>query len=170
MCHSQVSTLPRPGPTRPPARTAPVVPNRGRERHPHDGSRTCLEARQAIPCLDADDDETEIPTATRRFTVMETLSGLPDDSREADEKEEERRVRDLRGRVKVARAVVSTMPGIAEVLARDWRRAAAFYARLGVTERMIRQGVPLSSDDSADAVSSPHLRMLRGSFAGGRTE
>ena len=48
----------------------------------------------------------------------------------------------MRGRVKQARAVVANMPGLAETLAGDWRKAAAFYARFGVTETMFRLGVP----------------------------
>ena len=32
----------------------------------------------------------EFPTPTRRFMVWETTSGLPDDSREEDEREAER--------------------------------------------------------------------------------
>jgi hypothetical protein len=51
-------------------------------------------------------------------------SGLHDDSREEDEREEERRLSDPRGRVKAARAVVATTPGLAETLAKDWRKAA----------------------------------------------
>ena len=68
----------------------------------------------------------EFPTPTRRFTVWETTSGLPDDSREEDEKEGERRLRDLRGRVKTARAVVARTPGLAETLAGDWWKAGRF--------------------------------------------
>jgi len=67
---------------------------------------------------------------------------LPDDSREEDERQEERRLRDLRGRVKLARATVSRTPGIAETLATDWQRAARFYARFGITEAMLRNWVP----------------------------
>lgn len=51
-------------------------------------------------------------------------SGLLDDSRKEDEREEERRLRGLRGRVKAAKAVVATTPGLAETLAKDWRKAA----------------------------------------------
>ena len=72
---------------------------------------------------------------------METTSGLPDDSREADEEEAERRLRDLRGRVKAARALVSSTPGLAETLRGDWRKAACFYTRCGLTERQFRNGV-----------------------------
>ena len=114
-------------------------------RRVHDGSRTRAEARVAIPSLEEPE---EIPTPTRRFTVWETTSGLANDSREEDERQEERRLRDLRGRVKRARAVVAGTPGLAEVLAGDWRRTALFYARLGVTEEMFRRGV---ADDIAES-------------------
>ena len=133
-------SAPRPAPTRPaPALTVAAVSDRGRDRRPHDGSRTCLEARIAIPSMGEAD---ELPSPTRRFTVFETTSGLPDDSREAEERTEERRLRDLRGRVKAARAVAATTPRLAETLAGDWRKAARFYARFGVTEAQFGHGVP----------------------------
>jgi hypothetical protein len=73
--------------------------------------------------------------------VWETTSGLPDDSREEDERREARRLRDLRGRVKAARALVSRTPGLAAILAEDWRRAAMFNARFGLTAPQLVQGV-----------------------------
>ena len=109
---------------------------------PHDGSRTRVKARVAFPTLE---EQEEIPTPTRRFTVWETTSGLPDDSREEDERREERRLRDLRGRVKRARAVAASTPGLAETLAGNWRKAASFYARCGITEQMFRSGLPSDS-------------------------
>ncbi len=71
----------------------------------------------------------EIATPTRRFSLLEITSGLPDDSWEADEKQEERRLHDLRARRKMAWSVVSTTPGLAETVAADWQPAARFYAR-----------------------------------------
>ena len=59
------------------------------------------------------------PTPTRRFTVWETTSGLPEVSREVDERPAEGRLRDLRGRVEVARAIVSNTSGLEETLVRD---------------------------------------------------
>ena len=56
-------------------------------------------SRVAFPPVEVDD---EIPTPTRQFAVDEITSGLPDDSREEDERQEERRLRDLRGRVRAA--------------------------------------------------------------------
>ena len=111
------------------------APNRDVARRIHDGSRSRAKARAAIPSLEEPE---EIPTPTRRFSVWETTSGLHDDSREEDEREAERRLRDLRGRVKAARAVVSGAPGLAETLARDWRKAARLYARFGITEEMFQ--------------------------------
>ena len=134
-------SAPRPAPTRPaPALAVPTVRGEAPAPRPHDGSRTRVEAMVAFPSM-----EDEIPTPTRRFTVWETLSGVPDDSREADEKEAERQLRDLRGRVKAARALVSSTPGLSEVLAGDWKKAARFYAGYGITEEMLRPGV-LSAD------------------------
>ena len=132
-------TTPKPSIPRPAAVATPsALPTRDLARRSHDGSRTRVEARVAFSSVA---EEEEIPTPTRRFTVMEILSGLPDDSREADEKEAECRLRDLRGRVKAARAFVSSTPGLVETLVGDWRRAAWFYARCGITEPAFWFGV-----------------------------
>ena len=145
---------PRPAPTRPaPALGVPAALNRGRERRHHDGAKTCLEARIAIPSVE---DAEEIPTPRRRFTVWETTSGLPDDSREADEKEAERQLRDLRGRVKAARARVSSTPGLSEILANDWGKAARFYTGYGITEEMLRYGVLGSTVGSSPRFAPDH--------------
>ncbi len=98
-----------------------------------DYSRTRFESRVAFGGPDEGEDAEEIATPTRQFSLLELTSGLPDDSREADEKQKERRLRDLRGRVKAARAVVSRTPELAEILANDWQKVAAFYARFEVT-------------------------------------
>jgi hypothetical protein len=44
----------------------------------------------------------------------------------------ERRLYEMRARVKAARALVAKTPGLTEVLQADWRKAARFYARFGV--------------------------------------
>jgi hypothetical protein len=90
----------------------------------------------------SDEDAEEIATPTRRFSIYEVTSGLPDDSREADERAAVRRLRDLRGRVKAARATISATPGAEQVLRRDRIKGAQFYARLGISERMFGHGVP----------------------------
>jgi hypothetical protein len=137
----------------PPKPFAPrLVPSVVRDLDPvrrlHVGSRTCAEARVAY--RDGDEDAEEIETPTRRFSVYETTSGLPDDSREADESDVARQLRELRARVKAARAIVSTTPGLAEELSGDWQKAARFYARFGITEGLVRFGVPgLSCVESA---------------------
>lgn len=100
------------------------------------------ESRLAFP--GAGEDVEGPPSTARRFTLLEITSGLPDDSREADERQEKRVLRDLRGRVKAARAVVATTPGLAETLTSDWQKAARFYARFGITEAMLRKGTPSS--------------------------
>ena len=92
----------------------------------------------------------ERPCSTPRFTVWEVTSGLPDDSREADERSAERRLRDLRGRVKAARAALSANPGRQEALRDDWRREAAFYARFGITQAQFRDGA------ASEAVEAAH--------------
>lgn len=90
-------------------------------------------------------------TLTRTLSVEEITSGLHDASPGADEREAERQLRDLRGRVKVARAVVARTPGLVETPAKDWRKAAMFYARFGVTEGMLRHGM----------AATPYARDLR---------
>jgi hypothetical protein len=90
----------------------------------------------------ADEDSEELATPTQSFRAGEVTSVLPDDSREEDERAEKRKLRGLRARVKVARAVVATTPRLAEALASDWRKAARFYARFGVAQTTLRHGVP----------------------------
>jgi hypothetical protein len=106
------------------------------------GTRTRAEARVAYRDTDEDAEPEEVVTQCRRFTVLEITSGLADDSREADEKQVERRLRDLRARVKLARATVSRTPGLAEILAADWKKTAGFYTRFGISESMFGHGVP----------------------------
>jgi hypothetical protein len=119
----------------------------------HDGSRTCAEARVAY--RDGDDDAEEIVTLTRTFSVYETTSGLPDDSREEDERVAARSLRERRARVRAAREVVATTPGLAETLQRDRRKAAPFFYRFGITEDWLRRGVPSSSIDASQDPALP---------------
>jgi hypothetical protein len=134
----EVSLLrrPVPAPPQPPAR--PAVPPRV-----HDGRATHVEARLAFPGEGEDESDS---LQGRRFSVWETTSGLPDDSREADERAVARALHDLRGRVKAARAAVSTSPGVDVVLRQDWVRAAQFYAKFGITEQEFRHGAPAADD------------------------
>jgi hypothetical protein len=110
----------------------------------------------------------EVVTPTLELSFGLITIGLPDDSREADGRAAERRLRELRTRVKAARAaisatpraeevlqrdwvkaaraVVSTTPGLAETLAGDWQKAARFCARFGVTETCFRNGIPSGGD------------------------
>ena len=103
---------------------------------PRDSSQTRFESRLAFGAEDVDEVDALIDPAaeTRRFSLFETTSGLPDDSRDEDERWEERQLRDLRGRVKAARAAISAAPGAGEVLRQDRVKAAWFYARFGITE------------------------------------
>jgi len=110
-----------------------------------DYSRTRFESRVAFGGPDEGEDAEELnATPARQFSLLEITSGLPDDSREADERAAERRVRELRGRVKGARAVIATTPGLSETLARDWRKAAQFYVRFRITEPLFRYGASAS--------------------------
>jgi hypothetical protein len=125
----------------------PVAPKPAGSRHSHDFSRTSFESRIAFAV--PDDEPDEVAVQGRRFSLLEITSGLPDDSREADERATARHLRDLRGCVKAARATVAATPGLAEVLQSDWKRAAGFYARFGVTEGQLRCGVPFDASNSA---------------------
>jgi len=115
-----------------------------------DYSRTRFESRVAFGGPDEGEDAEEVVTPTRRFSVLETTSGLPDDSREADARQEGRRLRDLRARVKAARAVVSTTPGLAETIAADWQKAARLFAQFGISESQFQQGVRETPRDESD--------------------
>ena len=97
-----------------------------------------------------DEDAEEIATPTRRFNLLEITSGLPDDSREVDERAAERRLHDMRGRVKAARAAISITPGAEAVLEQDWIRAARFYTSFGITEEQFRRGVCDVPKDEGD--------------------
>jgi hypothetical protein len=119
-------------------------------RVPRDGSRTRAEARVAFRDADLDDDGVD----SRRFSLVEITSGLPDDSREADERAAARQLRDVRARVKAARAVVGGTPGLSETLQADWKKAAAFYGRFGITDGQFRRGVP------ADGVMAAYVRRV----------
>jgi hypothetical protein len=135
---------PRPTlPTVSAARTLPSVS--AATPRPHDGSRTHAEARTVYRV-----DE----SASARFSEWDITSGLPDDSREEDERQEDRHLRDLRGRVKLARAVASKNPSVAEALSRDWRKAARFYAAFAITEAEFRHGVPVARA-AADSDQNP---------------
>ncbi len=112
---------------------------------------TAIEPRIAYPTPGSEPEE--FATADRSFRLREITSGLPDDSREEDDRWEARRGRDLRRRVKAARAVVSTTPGLAETLVRDWQRATRFYAWFGITETMFQHGVLDRFDLRASATS-----------------
>jgi hypothetical protein len=100
-----------------------------------------------------------VVTPCRRFTVHEITSGLPDDSREADERAAERRLRDLRARVKAERAVVANTPGLAEMLQSDWQKAAIFFFRFGMTEGQFRNGVPALGRDPGSDESDVAFRL-----------
>jgi hypothetical protein len=119
-----------------------------------DYSRTRFESRVAFGGPDGDEDPEEIATPARQFSLLEITSGLPDDSREEDERASGQRLRDVRARVKAARAMVASTPGLAETLQRDWKKAARFYTRFGITEGQFRNGVALVIEEDADHVET----------------
>jgi hypothetical protein len=143
---TQAVPAPQSGPKPPEPRSRAVGAPRG---PPRDGSRTRAEARTAY--REGDDEEGEEVPSRSRLTVWDTTSGLPDDSREADERGAERRLRDLRGRVKAARAAISASPGAAEAIRADWRRGAGFLARFRITQVQFRQGVPSEAGGPQEA-------------------
>lgn len=96
----------------------------------------------AFPSAGDGEDAKERATPTRMFSWRDVTSGLPDDSREGDERQEALQLKNLRGRMKRARAIAACTPGLVEVLASDWKKAARFYARFGITEGEFRHGVP----------------------------
>jgi hypothetical protein len=117
--------------------------------------RTRFESRVAFGGPDEGEDAEEIATPTRQFSLLEITSGLLDDSREADERAEQRRLRDLRGRVKAARAAISTTPGAGEVLRQNWVKAARFYAKFIITETQFWIGVPADMGESGEGRLDP---------------
>jgi len=133
---------PAPSP-RPPAGPRPPTTRRPLQY----STRTRAEARVALQEADLEGEDAPV---SRGFSLFDITSGLPDDSREADERAAARQLRDLRARVKAARAVVAAHPGMAEILARDWHKAACFYARFGITEGQFRGGVPTESSGVLD--------------------
>jgi len=142
------STSPEPSRLRGPAPRQFPSPRFG------DYSRTRFESRVAFGGPDEDAEDERIATPSRQFSLLEITSGFPDDSREADERVAARNLRELRARVKAARALVTTAPGLAETLARDWRKAARFYARFGITKALFRDGVAASEPHGIVAKSS----------------
>jgi len=144
------------GPEASPQEACPAVPIVQRFPSPRFGdySRTRFESRVAFG--GPEEDSEEVTTPTRQFSLLEITSGLPDDSREEDERAAARALREVRARVKAARVTVSTTPELAETLARDWQKAARFYARHRVTEKMFRHGV------SSDALGISKWESLEG--------
>src|SRR5208283_566755 len=129
------------GPDANPQQSRPAGPATPRFPTPRfsDYSRTRFESRVAFG--GPDEDAEEVATPTRQFSLLEITSGMPDDSREADERAEAQRLRDLRGRVKAARAAISAAPDAEAILRQDRVKAARFYASFGITEAAFRHGV-----------------------------
>ena len=147
-CHEAANPFPDlpaiHGPDARPQPPRPAGPETRRFPRPRFGdySRTRFESRVAFGGPDEDAVDEFIATPTRQFSLLEITSGLPDDSLEADEQAAASHLRELRGRVKAARAAISATPGAEEVLQQDWMRAARFYAGFGITEKQFRRGIP----------------------------
>ena len=138
----------------PPAAT--VVPRWHSPRRMRDGSRARFESRIALPEVGEESKGWE----GRQFSLLEITSGLPDDSREADEREVERRLRDLRGRVEAARAVIARTPGLFDLLAREPDKARMFCARRGIAERTLVDGAD-AGDLDEDGLADVFERLLQ---------
>ena len=123
------------GPRGPPG-PRPSIAARNAPRVAHDGSRTRTEARIAFPVDDLD----PAPPFLGRFTLHDITSGLPDDSREADERRAERELRELRGRVKAAWSALAALPGALDRMQSDPRRLAAFYHLWGIDQDRFQEG------------------------------
>ena len=97
--------------------------------------RTRFGSRVAFDGSDENEGADEVIAAhSRKFSLLEIASGLPDASREADERSADRRLRGTRGRLKATGAEISTTSGAGVVLRQDWIRAARFYASHGVAD------------------------------------
>jgi hypothetical protein len=82
------------------------------------------------------------PFGQREFDDHDIVANLPDDSREEQELNMRRYLRDQRSRVKSVRAVISADPEVAQTLATNPEKARAFYAIHHVTEAQVKGGVP----------------------------
>ena len=147
-------------PPQPPA--APDPPRRPPPNFPagalrRDYSRSRAESRTFHRFAGEEKDEayadvdSEDPSTTRRFTAWETTRGLPDDDRVEDERRAARALRDLRARVKAARALVARTPGLGAVLSSDPARAARFYAGFRITEQLLVAGACEADPPDASA-------------------
>ncbi|HZY92863.1 MAG TPA: hypothetical protein VFG07_08885 [Thermoplasmata archaeon] len=144
-----------PKPPRGPSPSTAATPNPETRLVAHDYSRTRAETRVAIRDTADDLADPWAPILGSRFSLRDVTSGLPDDSRDADERRGERALRELRERVKRARAVIATTPGLSEILAADPRRAAMFYARWGISRSRLLAGVPNVPDPLCRAGFGP---------------
>jgi hypothetical protein len=168
------------------------LPATGASRAPRrDSSRTRAEAFIALrePALEDDPVGALLPgsparTHGRKLTLLDITSGLPDDSRDEDQRARAVVERQRQGRVKAARAALQDHPEAREVVMRDQSRLRMFCARFGVTPqdlcphaetdgaRIVHPGSPRDGmcgwcagrhgwkpvhvDDPVDVLSGPH--------------
>ena len=97
-----------------------------------DASRTRSEARLAFrtPPVGGEDGLDD-----RRFSVLDVTSGLPDDSRDEDQRARALIERQRQGRVRAAQEALKAHPEAREVVMRDQTRLRMFCARFGITPR-----------------------------------
>ena len=70
---------------------------------------------------------------SQRFSLLDVTAGLPDDSREDDQRVRAQVERERQGRVRAARSVIQAHPGLETVLARDQTKLILFCAVHHVT-------------------------------------
>ena len=150
------------GPDASPRRVRPSAPTARSYPSPRFGdySRTRFESRVAFG--GPDEGAEEVATPTRQFSLLELTSGLPDDSREADERDAERRLRDLRGRVKAAQAAVSATPGAETMLRQKWAKAAHLYAHFAIPETLFWHGVKPTDTEAGEDILDRSLAHRHG--------
>ena len=110
-----------------------------------DGSRTSLEARVAFS-----GEKGGLTGPFSKLTLADITSGLPEDSREADERELAKRRAEQKGRVAAAKKALEGHPEAQQQVLRDQTRLRMFCARFGVTPQEI---CPHAEDLSARVVA-----------------
>jgi hypothetical protein len=135
--------------------TAPSAP-RAVYRPRRDSSRSRAEAFIALrePVLE-EDPVGALPTPSRgtrsrAFSLLEVTAGLPEDSRDDDQRARAQVEAQRRGRVAAARAVLQAHPEASALVMRDQTHLRMFCARYGVTPQDL---CPHAEDPSAWVVA-----------------
>ena len=88
---------------------------------------------------------------SQHFSLLDVTAGLPDDSREDDQRVRAQVERERQGRVRAARAVIQAHPGLETVLARDQTKLTLFCAVHHVTPGELCP----HAEDNAGAIRAP---------------